>query len=166
MRRTSPHSSTSPITISSPLNLSHHRTRLDYCTSVYMKTMTSRRALYVIALLAATVASAGSQVLREPGNVASSPSGASGSNTDAARRAQQDFEKFRHMHLPSTSVGNPGNCDENVGRFCYWYNEKDVMPKEPRAIADARDAFLNTLKSLDEASPGDRWITGQRVRYL
>jgi hypothetical protein len=128
--------------------------------------MTSRNALIAFALLGATVAPAGSQVLRDPGNVATAP-GASGSSNDAARRAQKDFELFRHKHLPSTSVGRgPNNCDEQVGRFCYWYDEKDVMPKEPKAITDSRDALLETLKSLDKGSPGDAWITGQRVRYL
>jgi hypothetical protein len=53
-----------------------------------------------------------------------------------------------------------------VGRFCYWYTEKLGIPAEAKAISDARDRFLATLDSLNTVQPGDRWITGQRVRYL
>lgn len=131
-----------------------------------MMTMNSRTTLCtLVALAAAAAAPARAQVLREPGNVASAAAPA-GSSEDAARRAQQEFEHYRRLHLPNASVGRPGNCDETVGRFCYWYNEKAVMPKEPKTITDARDRFLETLESLDKATPGDRWITGQRVRYL
>jgi hypothetical protein len=68
--------------------------------------------------------------------------------------------------MPNASVGQPSNCDETVGRFCYWYTEKLGIPAEPKVTADARDRFLATLDSLNKAQPGDRWITGQRVRYL
>ena len=131
-----------------------------------MMTMNSRVALRtLVALALAAPAPTRAQVLRDPGNVAS-PAAPSGSTEDAARRAQQEFEHYRRLHLPNASVGRPGNCDETVGRFCYWYNEKAVMPKEPKVITDARDRFLETLESLDKATPGDRWVTGQRVRYL
>ena len=131
-----------------------------------MMTMNSRVALRtLVALALAAPAPTRAQVLRDPGNVAS-PAAPSGSTEDAARRAQQEFEHYRRLHLPNASVGRPGNCDETVGRFCYWYNEKAVMPKEPTVITDARDRFLETLESLDKATPGDRWVTGQRVRYL
>src|ERR1019366_6885851 len=40
------------------------------------------------------------------------------------------------------------------------------MPPEPQNIADARERFIATLDSLAIAAPADRWITGQRVRYL
>jgi hypothetical protein len=133
---------------------------------VYTITMTSSRALLglVLAVVAATPVRA--QILRDPGTVAAAPSGDNASTTEASRRAQQEFERFRRLHLPNASVGRPSNCDETVGRFCYWYNERAVMPAEPKSITEARDRFLATLEALDKASPGDRWITGQRVRYL
>jgi hypothetical protein len=68
--------------------------------------------------------------------------------------------------LPRASVGRPSNCDETVGRFCYWYNERAVMPPEPQDITEARSRFLATLDLLAKSAPADRWITGQRVRYL
>ncbi len=125
-------------------------------------------APFLTALLLATLPllSASAQVIRDPGNVAAAPGASVGSASDAGHRAQIDFEHFRRTKLPSASVGRPSNCDETVGRFCYWYNEKTVMPAEPPVIAAARDRLIATLDSLDKLSPGDRWITGQRVRYL
>src|ERR1019366_589674 len=94
------------------------------------------------------------------------PPAATASSAEAGRRAQQEFERYRRLHLPRASVGRPGNCDETVGRFCYWYNERTVMPLEPQIITEARGRFLATLDSLAKAAPADRWITGQLVRYL
>jgi hypothetical protein len=113
-----------------------------------------------------SAAPARAQIIRDPGAVAAAPSASPGSAEDAGRRAQQEFELFRRQHLPHASVGRPSNCDETVGRFCYWYNERQVIPPEPKNIADARTRFLATLEALDQQSPSDRWITGQRVRYL
>jgi hypothetical protein len=133
---------------------------------VYINGMNSRR--HFLALLAAAGAGAlplRAQILRDPGDVATA-TGDPTSAVAAGRRAQHDFEQFRHAHLPYASMGRPSNCDETVGRFCYWYNEKQVVPPEPKVTTDARDRFLATLDSLDKVAPGDRWITGQRVRYL
>jgi hypothetical protein len=128
--------------------------------------MRSRRVLLPLILAAAVAVPLRAQIIRDPANVAGAPSAAPGSAAEAGRRAQQEFERYRRLHLPSASVGRPSNCDETVGRFCYWYNERTVMPPEPKIIADARDRFLATLDSLQRVSPSDRWITGQRVRYL
>ncbi len=133
---------------------------------VYMNPMRSRRVLLPLILAAVVAVPLRAQIIRDPANVAGAPSAAPGSAAEAGRRAQQEFERYRRLHLPSASVGRPSNCDENVGRFCYWYNERTVMPPEPKIIADARDRFLATLDSLQQVSPSDRWITGQRVRYL
>jgi hypothetical protein len=128
--------------------------------------MSTHRVIFGLVFAAAPLALAGAQVLRDPGNVAGAVSADPSSEVDAGRRAQQEFENFRRKHLPNANVGRPSNCDENVGRFCYWYNEKQVIPAEPKAIADMRLQYLATLDSLDKLAPGSRFITGQRVRYL
>ena len=74
------------------------------------------------------------------------------SAVEAGHRAQQEFEHFRRTHLLNASVGRPSNCDETVGRFCYWYNEKAMMLAEPRTvIGAARDRPLAELDSLNKA---------------
>ena len=85
------------------------------------------------------------------------------------RAAQQGFESFRRMRLPVFVGRRPaaGECDETIGRFCYWYDEDEVKPPpEPRSIKDARTRLIATLDSAGRASPNDRWIAAQRVRYL
>ncbi len=128
--------------------------------------MTLRRLAASLVLAAVPFASSPAQVLRDPGNIAP-PAAVTGEATvDAGKRAQQDFERYRRQHLQSASVGRPSNCDETVGRFCYWYSERQTIPPEPKSIAEARDRFISTLDSLSALSPADRWLTGQRVRYL
>jgi hypothetical protein len=131
-----------------------------------MRGMNIHRLIAGLALAAAPFASAHAQVLRDPGNTAGASSADVSGAVDAGRRAQQDFENFRRKHLPNASVGRPSNCDETVGRFCYWYNEKQNIPAEPKIIADARVKFIATLDSLVKVAPDSRWITGQQVRYL
>jgi hypothetical protein len=131
--------------------------------------MTLRRLAATVSILlaaAAPLASLRAQVLRDPGNVAPPASISAEATVDAGKRAQQEFERFRRQHLPSASVGRPSNCDETVGRFCYWYSEKQSVPAEPRTIAEARDRFIVTLDSLSAVAPDSRWLSGQRVRYL
>ena len=131
-----------------------------------MRSVNSSRLLLGLFLASVPCVPAGAQILRTPGNAADGPTVDASAVVDAGRRAQQDFEVFRRKHLPNASVGRPTNCDETVGRFCYWYNEKQVIPPEPKIIADARLRFLTTLDSLVKLAPDSRWITGQRVRYL
>jgi len=83
-----------------------------------------------------------------------------------ARDAQVRFERFRREHLPSARSGRPGRCDEQVGRFCYWYDEKAPKTLELKVVTDARVGFVRTLDSLALEAPANRWIAGQRVRYL
>jgi hypothetical protein len=82
-----------------------------------------------------------------------------------AKRAQADFEARRYSLLPE--VGTTGHrCDVVIGRFCYWVDDDVEHPAEPARIAKLRDALLSRLAAFAAASPGDRWIAGQRVRYL
>ena len=59
---------------------------------------------------------------------------------NAARAAQLQFEQFRRTNLPESHSSRGGSsCDEQVGRFCYWYDEKEPpAPREPDRIRDAR----------------------------
>lgn len=85
-----------------------------------------------------------------------------------ARRAQARFETVRRAHLPfdraTGSAGGP--CDARIGRYCYWYDNRQTSPPpEPPRISDARTDLLHVLASA-AARVDDGWITGQRIRYL
>jgi hypothetical protein len=82
-----------------------------------------------------------------------------------ARRAQSDFEHRRFMLLPMVSSAG-SRCDVRVGRWCYWQDDAEAAPPEPQSIANLRNRFLERLGELGARVPGDRWISGQRVRYL
>ena len=87
---------------------------------------------------------------------------------NAARASQVQFEQYRRSNLPeSKSSRGGGSCDEQVGRFCYWYDEKDPPP--PRELERVRTARTRLLAALDSAAamaPANRWVVSQRVRYL
>ncbi|HUQ80227.1 MAG TPA: hypothetical protein VM076_03790 [Gemmatimonadaceae bacterium] len=84
-----------------------------------------------------------------------------------ARSAQTTFERTRRANLPLNTRGGSGRCDVRVGRFCYWWDdgEFEPPPEAPRTKA-ARTALLERLARAARTLPGDRWIAGQRVRYL
>ena len=84
-----------------------------------------------------------------------------------ARSAQMAFERTRRANLPLNSGGTSGRCDVRVGRFCYWWDDGEFEPPAelPKTKA-ARDVLLDRLTTAANALPGDRWIAGQRVRYL
>lgn len=84
-----------------------------------------------------------------------------------AQRAQQQFESYRRRQLPITSGRSASNdCDVRIGRFCYWHDDAEDLPREPKDVAVARDALLRSLDSLDALARDDEWMVGQRVRYL
>jgi len=83
-----------------------------------------------------------------------------------ARAAQIRFERLRRDNLPSAHGGRPGTCDEQVGRFCYWYDEKAPKFVELAIVTRGRDSLVHVLDSLARVAPANRWISGQRVRYL
>jgi hypothetical protein len=85
----------------------------------------------------------------------------------SARDAQAEFERVRRANLPLDTRGSSGRCDVHVGRFCYWWDDGEfpAPPEMPRTKA-ARTLLLGRLARAAAALPGDRWIAGQRVRYL
>lgn len=83
------------------------------------------------------------------------------------QRAQERFETFRRANLPMHRGRSRNECQERVGRFCYWYDEDAPSPPtEPGVIAEARRQLIETLDSLARRLPTDEWLTGQLVRYL
>ena len=87
---------------------------------------------------------------------------------NAARASQVQFEQFRRANLPeSHSSRGGGSCDEQVGRFCYWYDEKEPpAPREPDRIREARAKLIALLDSAAATNPANLWVASQRVRYL
>lgn len=82
---------------------------------------------------------------------------------------QAGFESFRRQNLPvwRSRRPDPNRCDERVGRFCYWYDEAEQdPPPEPSAIREARERLIVQLDSAGRAFPSNRWVSGQRIRYL
>ena len=85
---------------------------------------------------------------------------------DIAQGAQHSFEAFRRTHLPHTTSRRPENCDERVGRFCYWYDSLAVPPREEPSVTAERNRLIATLDSEARLIPANYWVTEQRVRYL
>ena len=84
-----------------------------------------------------------------------------------ARDAQAEFERVRRANLPLDTRGSTGRCDVHVGRFCYWWDDGEFpAPPEMPRTKTARAVLLERLAKAAAALPGDRWIAGQRVRYL
>ncbi len=83
---------------------------------------------------------------------------------------QTEFEGFRRQNLPSLSLsfgGGSGGCDEQVGRFCYWYDDtQEPPPGEGARIREARARFIVALDSAVAVFPDNEWINGALVRYL
>jgi len=87
---------------------------------------------------------------------------------NAARASQLQFEQFRRTNLPESHSSRGGSsCDEQVGRFCYWYDEKEPpAPREPDRIREARSRLISLLDSAAALNPSNLWVASQRVRYL
>jgi hypothetical protein len=86
-----------------------------------------------------------------------------------ARAAQQKFERTRRSYLPWIDPGWSDHCDEVKNFYCYTYGDGESSwkaPPEDKKVTEARDALLATLRETAQQIPGDRWTTGQRVRYL
>ncbi len=87
---------------------------------------------------------------------------------EVLRAAQEGFETFRRRNAPAFSVRTgPDRCDEQVGRFCYWYEEDaPAPPNESDRIKELRDRLIEQIDSIGRLYPNDRWVAGQRVRYM
>jgi tetratricopeptide (TPR) repeat protein len=87
---------------------------------------------------------------------------------EALRAAQEGFETYRRRNAPVFTVrSGPDRCDEQVGRFCYWYEEDSPdPPNESERITEARDRLIEQIDSIGRLWPNDKWVSGQRVRYL
>lgn len=88
----------------------------------------------------------------------------------AARTRQAAFERIRRANLPWAWSGGRGECDERIGRFCLTYSRDDAPewepPPEKPAVIAAREQLLGELVEAAATIPGDRWVSGQLVRYL
>ena len=83
-----------------------------------------------------------------------------------AHHAQGDFESLRRRLLPRATLTSAPDCDAVVGRYCFVQQMSSDPPLEAPQVVAARARLLTTLDSLGAVLPGDRWILGQRVRYL
>ena len=82
-----------------------------------------------------------------------------------ARMAQASFERGRRSMLPYGAAG-AGRCDVRLGRFCWWYDEREpVFPPEPAGIGRRRAELLAELDALALRYAGDDWLWGMRVHY-
>ena len=85
------------------------------------------------------------------------------------KQQQLEFEGYRRQHIPQWNPGRggAGNCDEQVGRFCYWYDDREPPP--PPEPDDIKQARLNLIASLDSSFKvvtAEPWTSGVLVRYL
>lgn len=85
-----------------------------------------------------------------------------------ARTAQRRFEDLHRSHLARSLDDGGGSCDERVGRICLrWTGGMQWAPlPEDSAVVAARVELLGTLGGIAREIPGDRWVLGQRIRYL
>lgn len=131
-------------------------------------------AVAAVLLLPGTVAAA-----QAPTRVASAQAAVraqarpdSGRALRTARGAQAAFERTRFISLPwADDTGWSGHCDEIIGRFCITYDDSEdsedwTPPAEHARVVQARARLIARLDTAAAAVPGDRWIAGQRVRYL
>lgn len=124
-----------------------------------MRSVSALRVLSALLLLAASPALGAAQDLPLDSTAGVDP-------RELAQRAQQRFENFRRANLMSYNGGSSGQCQERVGRFCYWYDETSPAPPPERPIVvAARLQFVRTLDSLSRLLPTDEFVAGQRVRY-
>lgn len=122
----------------------------------------------IVVAFSLSVLLAGPAVAQVMGVRGVTPDAAAPSAT-SLKAAQLDFEGYRRDHLATMSAGRGinGSCDEQVGRFCYWYDDRSpAPPPEPDVIKTARDRLIARLDSNARAFPAERWTSGQLVRYL
>lgn len=138
----------------------------------------STLALALAALLAATSPAAAGEAAAPGG--AEAPAPAAGSVQASlpadsarilrdARRAQEDFERFRETRIPAELARRGGRCDEPVGRLCLMFGdggEPQPIESAPRPVVEARRDLLVLFAEAAREIPGDAWLAGMRVHYL
>ena len=154
-----------------PLALKAHDRFEDRVThfpgTVFTSHMASRSSIVVLGLMCLTPA-IGTAPQAQVLEVRPATPPAATSSVEILRTAQEGFETLRRRRAPVMSVrSGPDRCDERVGRFCYWYDEDSPdPPQEPDQIRDARARLIEQIDSAGREFPNDRWVSGQRVRYL
>ena len=128
--------------------------------------LTGLFAPVIVALFAPTLAAAATRV--ETWSLQQQEQPDSEAVLKQARSAQSRFERIRRSNLPYASGTGGGRCDVNVGRFCYWHDDDDSwrQREENAETIRERETLLQRMHSAAALLPGDRWIPGQRVRYL
>jgi hypothetical protein len=87
---------------------------------------------------------------------------------ERSENAQRDFERIHRMRLPFARRDPPTECDERLGPICLRFEngfDWDLFPEDP-SVVHAREELLGTLEGVGRSLPGDRWVLGQRIRYL
>ncbi|MGD2122311.1 MAG: hypothetical protein PVJ76_11230, partial [Gemmatimonadota bacterium] len=86
---------------------------------------------------------------------------------EEARAAQRDFEVTHRSLLKRGRDSRGGQCDEVVGRLCLSDGDPWWEPaEEDSRIVERREELLALLEQVGAQIPGDRWVIGQRIRYL
>ncbi len=85
-----------------------------------------------------------------------------------AKELQRAFEEFHRSRLPYAQDDWRSDCDERVGRLCLRYDDgdEDPSPPEDSLLVASREGLLDSLSAIARTIPGDRWVLGQRIRYL
>lgn len=90
---------------------------------------------------------------------------------EAAKADQKAFEVFRRSRMQMYGVPTLyPECGSIVGRYCMdlpiaGFARLSLLPENPDVI-EARRVLADGLSVAAARIPGDRWIQGQRVRYL
>ena len=129
--------------------------------------MTVRSRLFVFSILVLP-GLAGSELRAQVLEVRPATPSAVTTSIEELRAAQEGFERFRRRYAPAMAVrSGPDRCDEQVGRLCYWYEEDaPEPPAESPRITESRTKLIEKIDSVGRAYPNDRWVSGQRIRYL
>ncbi|HUG41013.1 MAG TPA: hypothetical protein VMM12_11025 [Longimicrobiales bacterium] len=91
----------------------------------------------------------------------------------AARTAAFHYESLQRRLAPATNDGGrrADQCDERIGRFCFWYDSPSDTPDpppppEPPAVADARTVAVRAHRRWFSAQPEHPEAAGFLVRFL
>jgi hypothetical protein len=86
---------------------------------------------------------------------------------DRALRAQREFEATHRTLLPRGFDRSRDQCDEYIGVLCLFDSDLGWEPaEEDSLVVSAREQLLGVLEEVGKELSGDRWVLGQRVRYL